>query len=212
MDVDDAARIAGDEIRRQHLHVARQHDEIDPAFRRAAPAACVRPPPCCTSRPARGGTECRGTRPAGARPGGCRSPAGCRRRARRSGAGAAGPPGSAGSGKRRSPCEGRAAEYSIRQRISNRLAIGLKCRGEGAGRQVEIGQRPLHPHKEQPQVVVLVLVGVQDVGPVVVKEIRRSRRQCLSGPGSRLIIWLCFRYTPVYLERASGRQRNWPAA
>jgi hypothetical protein len=46
--------------------------------------------------------------------------------------------------------------------------------------QVEIRQRPLDPHEKQPQLGVLVLVGVQDISPVREQKIGHHRYQALA--------------------------------
>src|SRR5579862_3179970 len=46
-------------------------------------------------------------------------------------------------------------------------------------REIEVLERPLHTHKKKTFVVILVLVGMQDVGAVHVKEVGYSGHETL---------------------------------
>ena len=59
------------------------------------------------------------------------------------------------------------AEYSNRQRMPYCCATGSNSAGKRARVEVEALQVPLDAHQEQAMLLVLVLVGVQDIGIVL---------------------------------------------
>ena len=57
---------------------------------------------------------------------------------------------------------------------------GLELLPQRLGRQVELLERPLHAHEEQPQILILVLIGVQDVRAVRIQKVGNCGDQALA--------------------------------
>jgi len=155
MHVDDALRIPRHESRREHLHVARQHHQLDPMLLQKRQLGLLRLRLVGLVHGHVSGTGCRRSRPAPARWRGCRQSGECgsaaldgvpvehvqeamlvlRNENRRG-----------GPGRR------------IRQPPLHLKAIGqrLKIRAKSGIVQGEIRQIPLNAHEEQAQVVILV--------------------------------------------------------
>ena len=68
-----------------------------------------------------------------------------------------------------------------RGELPRHLELGGQRRKGGAeALEVEAVQLPLHAHEKQAQLMVLVLVGVQDVGATLVEQARNARHQSLA--------------------------------
>jgi hypothetical protein len=75
------------------------------------------------------------------------------------------------------------ARYEDRHRRARRRVLHPPAHPEALGDRLELArqvfpgqvkvlQRPFDPHEEQPQVVILVLIGVEDVGAVRAQKVR----------------------------------------
>ena len=128
VDVDRAAREPLAQRRRQDLHVAREHDELDVVLLDRARRRAPRTRPSSRGSRRRGArTAPRRTRRAPRAPRGCRAPAGSRRAAGPSAAGTAGRSGSARRSTRARACErgGRPGRGATRRRSARRP--GSRC-------------------------------------------------------------------------------------